>query len=63
MRAFDAPCLVIEEAQVIMHKADDPDFLRDFFNTYVLTGKDPTEIDLAFADANPSAVRTVIVRL
>lgn len=32
MRAFDAPCLVIEEAQVVMHGAHDPNLLRDLFD-------------------------------
>ena len=38
--AFDAACLVIKEPQVVVHKADQPDLLRDFLDADILSGED-----------------------
>ena len=49
--AFD-PGLVIEEAQVVLHKPDQPDFLTDFRDAVVLAGEYPAEVDFARPDAD-----------
>jgi hypothetical protein len=36
---IDAPGLVIEEAQIVMHEAHEPDVLAHFFDPDVLTGE------------------------
>jgi hypothetical protein len=41
---------VIEEAEVVVHEADEPDFVSDLLDADVLTGEDLAEIDLAAAD-------------
>jgi hypothetical protein len=38
-----------------MHKADQPDFVGDLFDTHVLTGKNLAQVDLTPSDANPPA--------
>jgi outer membrane protein TolC len=38
---------VIEEAQVVFHKADQPDFVADFRNADILAGKHPAQVDFA----------------
>ena len=55
--AHHASCLVIEEAEVPVHDADEPDLVGDLFDADVLTGKDLAEIDLAATDADPSGAR------
>ena len=54
---FDAIALVVEEAQVIVHEADQPDVIGDFAHSDGLTGKDLVEIDLASAKAQATALR------
>ena len=55
--AFDAPGLVIEEAQVVVHEAHQPDLLGDLLDADVLSGEHLTEIDLATPDADAAAGR------
>jgi hypothetical protein len=50
--AGDAACLVIEEAQIVLHKAHQPDLIFDLADADVLSGKDSAEVDLAGADAD-----------
>jgi hypothetical protein len=53
---------MIEEAQVVLHKADEPDFIADLFNPDVLASEDDAEIDLSAAmQMRPHCV-TVMVR-
>ena len=47
---------MIEETQVIFHKADEPDFIADLLDADVLAGEDGAEIDLAAADADAAAL-------
>ena len=47
---------MIEEAQVIFHKADEPDFIADLLNADVLAGEDGAEVDLPFAEADTAAL-------
>ena len=46
---------MIEEPQVVVHKADEPGSIADFPDPDVLTGEDDTDIDLAAAEANAAA--------
>jgi hypothetical protein len=48
---FDAIARIVEEAQVIVHKANQPNVISDFAHADVLTGEHATEIDLAPAEA------------
>jgi hypothetical protein len=48
---------VIEEAQIVVHKAHQPDFLAHLLDADVLSGKDDAQIDLATAEADPAAAR------
>ena len=48
---------MIEEAQIVFHKADEPDFIAHLLDPDVLAGEDGTEIDLAPTDANATALR------
>jgi hypothetical protein len=48
---------VIEEAQVEVHEADEPDAVSDFPDTDALTGEGGTEIDFARAEAQAAALR------
>ena len=47
---------MIEEPQVVIHKADQPDFIANFLDPDILTGEDGAEIDLAAAEADAAAV-------
>ena len=47
---------MIEEAQVVVHKAYEPDFLLDFADTHLLAGEDMAKTDLALADADAPAM-------
>jgi hypothetical protein len=47
---------VIEEAQVVFHKADQPDFIANLLDADVLAGEDGAEIDLAAADADAATL-------
>src|ERR1700752_2662542 len=42
---FEHPRLQIEVPQIIIHKADQPDVVVDFFDADGLSGKDLAEID------------------
>ena len=47
---------MIEEAQVVLHEADQPDFIADFLDADVLTRQRGSEIDFAVADAYAASV-------
>lgn len=55
VRALDPAGLVVEEAQVVVHKADQPDLLLDLADADPLAGKDMTEADFALADTDAPA--------
>jgi hypothetical protein len=46
---------VIEEAQVVVHKADQPDLLADFRDADVLSGEHGTQVDFPTTDADAAA--------
>jgi len=52
---FDATGLVIEEPQVVVHEAHQPNVFRDLLDAYVLTGEDAAEVDLATVEADAPA--------
>ena len=54
--AFHPSSLVIEEAEVIAHEADQPDLLGHLSNAHFLIGERTTEIDLAATYADSTAV-------
>ena len=43
---------MVEEAQIVVHKAHQPDALTDFAHAVLLTSEHPTEVDLSPADAD-----------
>jgi hypothetical protein len=47
---------VIEEAQIVLHKAYEPHLVADFRDADVLAGEHGAEVDLAPADADSPAV-------
>jgi hypothetical protein len=49
---FDATGLMIKKPQVVVHKAHQPDLLRDLHNADVLSGEHLAEIDLTPPDAD-----------
>jgi hypothetical protein len=48
---------VIKEPQVVVHKTNQPDLLRDFLDADILSGEDLTEIYLTPPDADTPALR------
>jgi hypothetical protein len=54
--ASDVRGLVIEEAQIVLHEADEPDLVADFLDANVPTGEGRSEINLASADARVPAL-------
>jgi hypothetical protein len=52
---LEPACIVIEEAQVVMHEADQPYSIAHFLDTDVLSGE-LAEVDLALAKADAPAV-------
>src|SRR5947199_8088855 len=48
--------LIVEEAQVVVHEADEPDVVSDFSHADVLSRKDLTEVDLAPSEAQAAAL-------
>ena len=46
---------MIKEPQVVVHKADQPDLLRDFLDADILSGEDLAQIDLTPLEADASA--------
>ncbi len=56
-RAFYAPCLVIEEAQIVVHEGHQPDLLGDLFDADRLAGKGMTQVDLSPTQADAPAAR------
>ncbi len=46
---------MVEEPQVVVHEADQPDFFVDLFDADVLTGEDGGEINLARGEADAAA--------
>jgi hypothetical protein len=47
--------LQIEVSQIIIHKADQPDIVMNFFDADRLNGEDGAEVDLFAAEADASA--------
>jgi hypothetical protein len=47
---------VIEETQVVFHKADEPDFIAYLLDADVSAGEDGAEIYLAAADADAATL-------
>ena len=47
---------MVEEPQVVIHKAYQPDSIADFFDPDVLTGKHRAQIDLAAPEADAAAL-------
>ena len=47
---------MIEEPYVVIHKADEPDFIAYFLHAHVLSGEDGTEIDFASTEADAATV-------
>ena len=47
---------MIEEAQVVLHKGDEPDFIAHLLDADVLAGEDGAEIDLAVSDADAATL-------
>ncbi|MEX0732828.1 MAG: hypothetical protein WD057_18710 [Aquisalimonadaceae bacterium] len=52
---FDAIDVPVEEPQVIVHEADEPDPVGNFPNSHLLAGKHRAEADFASADAELAA--------
>ena len=48
---------MIEETQVVVHKADEPDLVSDLPDADVLTGEDGAEVDLEAVHADATAAR------
>jgi hypothetical protein len=47
--ALESACLVIEEAEIVLHKSHQPDLIADFLDVDVLSGEHLAEIDHAAA--------------
>ena len=47
---------MVEEAQVVIHEADEPDSIADFLDPDILTGEDGAEIDFSASDADAAAL-------
>jgi len=47
---------VVEEAQVVVHEADEPDLFADFRDADVLTGEHATQVYFATPDADSPAL-------
>ena len=45
---------MIEEPQILVHKAHEPDFLADLLEADVLSGKYSAQVDLSTTDADPA---------
>ncbi len=43
---------MIKEPQIVVHEADQPDFLGDLFDADVLSGEHLAEVDLTLSDAD-----------
>ena len=48
---------MVEIAQVVVHKADQPDVVADLLDADVLPGEDAAEIDLLPVEADAAAAR------
>ena len=46
---------MVEVSEIVVHKADQPDPIVDFFNTHRLTCERSAEIDFLFVNADSSA--------
>ena len=55
--AFHPPVLLVEKAQVVVHKAHQPDPLADLFDPDPLSGKYAAQVDLASSEADTPAAR------
>ena len=47
---------MVEESQVVIHIADEPDSIADFLDPDVLVGEDGAQIDLAAPEADAAAL-------
>ena len=54
---FESAGLVVEVAEIIIHKADQRELIAHLFDADALAGKDDTEIDLLPIEANATARR------
>src|SRR5258705_7781463 len=54
--ALDPTALIVEEAQVVVHEADEPDVVSDFSHANVLSREDLTEVDFAPSEAQAAAL-------
>ena len=48
---------MIEETEVVLHEADEPDVVADLLDTDVLPGEHGAEVDLLLVEANAPAAR------
>src|SRR2546430_3422160 len=64
---FEHPSLQIEVAQIIIHKAHEPDVVLHFLDADGLAGEDCAEVDFLFAEADAPAVchhdRSIVERI
>ena len=56
LRATETTGVVVEEPQVVIHKAQHPDSIADFYGPDVLTGEHRAQIDLAASEADAAAL-------
>src|SRR5207247_10192215 len=49
-------CLVIEEPQVVVHKADEPDFIAHLLDPDILAGEDGAQMDLSAPEADAATL-------
>ena len=47
---------MVEEAQIIVHKADQPDLIRDLLDADFLASEDGAEVDFLPPEADPAAL-------
>ena len=47
---------MIEEAQVVLHKGDEPDFIAHLLDTDILAGEEGAEMDLSAPEADAAAL-------
>ena len=48
---------MVEESQVIVHEADEPDFVGHLLDPDLLAGEDGAEMDLLTSEADPATLR------
>ena len=47
---------MIEEPQIVIHKADEPDSIADLLDAHVLASEDGAEIDLSASETDTAAL-------